>query len=154
MRPPEVTKDFLHPPLVPQGKIHPPGAAVDVPELQAGLADRGIVHDGQESDGVGHQHLVEQRLVGIKKPDEVDVAFQVSRLRTELLHHAADLDFLRVHPRGKESRQAQRLALSFAEGCGFVGFGVAQHVESATPADRFFDFCHCTFPLEIARSAS
>ena len=62
-----------------------------MPELQAGLADRRGIHDRQETRRVGHQHLVEQRLVGVKQADKVDVAVQVGGFGRQLLHHPLDL---------------------------------------------------------------
>ena len=82
-----------------------------MPELQARLADRRIVDDRQEPGRVGHQHLVEERLVGVEQLDQVDVPFEVGGLLAELLQGALHLGLFGVHGGGQEPGQAQRLPL-------------------------------------------
>jgi hypothetical protein len=106
-------------------------AAEDVPELQAGLADRRVVDDRQETRRVGHQHLVEERLGGVEQLDQVDVAFQVGGLLAELLRRAPDLGLLATHRGGQEPGQAQGVALGLGKGGGLVEPRVAQQADPA-----------------------
>jgi len=55
-----------------------------VVELQAGLADRGVVYNWEKARRVGHQRVVEERFVDLEKVHQVNVAFQVGSLLIEL----------------------------------------------------------------------
>ena len=70
-------------------EIHAARAAVDVAELQAGLADGRVVHDRQKPRRIGHDRPIEERLVVVEQIDEVDVAIEIGGLMAELHHHPA-----------------------------------------------------------------
>ena len=81
-------------PLSVDGHVHAARAAEDVVELQAGLADGRVVDDRQEARRVRHQGAVEQRLVLVEQPDQVDVAIEIGGLVSELLKDAPQLHVL------------------------------------------------------------
>ena len=118
------------PPML-KGDIQAARPAEDVPELQTCLADGRIVDDRQEPGRVGHQHLVEERLVRVKQLDQINVPFEVGGLLAELLQGAPHLGFFGVHRGGQEAGQAQRLPLGLSEGGGLVKLWVAQEVDPA-----------------------
>ena len=104
-------------------------------ELQAGLGDRRVVHDGQETGWVRHQRAVEERLVVVQQLDQVDVALQVRGLVAELLEDAAELEVLRLGRVGDQPHQAEGLALRLGVGGGLVEHGVVQDVDAALAID-------------------
>ena len=65
-------------------EVHAARAAEEVAELEAGLADRRIVDDGQETGRVRHDGAVEERLVVVEQVHQVDVAVDVGVLVPEL----------------------------------------------------------------------
>ena len=99
-----VPQHVLDPALVLERHVQAARPAEDVAELQARLADRRGVDDRQEPRRVGHQHLVEERLVGVEQLDQVDVALQVGGLLAELLQDALDLGLVAVDRRRAEAR--------------------------------------------------
>ncbi len=64
-----IAEHLLDPSPVFERQVHAPRAPEDMPKFEAGLADSRVVHDGQETGGVGHHHPVEERLIGIEQPD-------------------------------------------------------------------------------------
>ena len=111
-----------------------------MPEFQASLADRGVVYDRQESHRVGRQHFVEERLIGVEQPDEIDVPFQVRWLRRQLLYDPLDLRFLAIDTRGQEPGQAQHLPLGLRESRGLIELRVVEQVD---PVLRDSEHCVC-----------
>jgi hypothetical protein len=99
MRPPSVTQmkrtsfcgQFFDFAATRNRKVHAPRLAVDMTEFEAGFCDRWIIDDGEEARRIGHDRAVEECLVVVEQIDQVDVAFKVSILLTELLHHPAQL---------------------------------------------------------------
>ena len=104
-------------------------------ELQAGLGDGRVVHDGQEPRRVRHQRAVEERLVVVQQADQVDVALQVGGLVPELLQDAAELEVLRLGHVRDQPHQAEGLALRLGVGGGLVEHGIVQEVDAALAVD-------------------
>src|SRR5207344_2176847 len=97
-----VAQDLLYPTLVLDRDVHAARPAKDVAEFQAGFADGGVVDDRQEARGIGHQGAIEQRLVVIEEPDQIDVAIDVAGLVPELLPYALELHVLRFDGVGQQ----------------------------------------------------
>src|SRR5205807_5706863 len=73
------------------GDVHAARTAVDVAEGEAGIGDRRIVEDWHEARRVGHHGAVEERFVSVSKANQIDVTFQIRRLRLEVSRNALDL---------------------------------------------------------------
>ena len=130
-----VAQDLLHASLVVDGDVHAARAPEDVVELQAGLADGRVVDDRQEAGGIRHQGAVEQRLVLVEQPDQVDVAIEIGGLVSELLKDAPQLHVLVLDDIRQQTSQAQRLALGECERRGFVEAAIVEEVHP-TLAER------------------
>ena len=111
-----VLQNLLHLAAARDRKIHAARLAVDVAELQAGLADGRVVHDRQKARRVRHDGPVEERFVVIEQIDEIDVAIEVGVLVAELHHHATQLQVLGLRDVGHEADEAERLLFGFGEG--------------------------------------
>ena len=85
-------------------------------ELLTGLSDCRRVHDGHESRRVGHQHAIEERLVGVLELRQVDVALEVSCLAVELRERSFELRVEIVDALGEQTEESEGLALLLAEG--------------------------------------
>ena len=131
-----VAQHLGHPALVPDRQVHAAGTPVDVAELQARLAHRRVIQNRQEPRRIGHDHLVEQHLIGVQQPDQVDVALQIGRLVAELLQRPPDLGLLAVHPGRQQPGQAERLALGLREGRGLVTLRIVQQFDPTLRAGR------------------
>ena len=75
-----VLQDLLHLAAARDRQVHAARLPVDMPELQAGLADGRVVDDRQKSRRVRHDGPVEQRFVVVEQIDQVDVAIEVRGL--------------------------------------------------------------------------
>ena len=102
--------------------------AEEVPELQARLADRRVVHDRQEARRIRHERAVEQRLVVVEQVRQVHVTVDVARLVRELQQHASQLQVLALGRVGDEADQAQFRAFRLGERRGLVEGGVVEQV--------------------------
>jgi hypothetical protein len=91
-------------------------------EFQASLAHGWVVDDWEKACRVGHEHPIEQRLVGIQEPHQVDIAFEVRGLMAEV-HDALNLHVFRIDGLRHESDQRQRLTFRLGEGGGLVQAG-------------------------------
>jgi len=83
-------------PLTSDRQIHPVRAAQDVVELQAGFADRRVVHDIEEAGRVRHQGAIEQHLVRVEQIHQVDEPFEVCGFFLELQQDPGQLGFHRL----------------------------------------------------------
>ncbi len=84
-------------------------------ELQADVADRGIVDDRKEPSRIGHDGAIEQRLVVVEQVDQIDVAVEVGRLVTELHVHALQLDIHFFGDVRHEADDTERLLFRLGE---------------------------------------
>ncbi len=132
-----VAQDLLHASLVVDGDVHAARAPEDVVELQAGLADGRVIDDRQEAGRIRHQGAVEQRLVLVEQPDQVDVAIEIGGLVSELLKDAPQLHVLVLDDIRQQTSQTQRLALGEREGCGLVEAAVLEEVHAALARKPF-----------------
>ena len=132
-----VAQHLLDVPLARDRQVHAARPAVDVAELQAGLADGRVVHDGQEARRVRHQRAVEERLVVVEQVDQVDVRAPgrwpcaSSCCRTRRSWGSSD-----SVTSGNQPHQAERLALRLGVGGGLVERRIVQDVDAALAADR------------------
>ena len=131
-----VAQHFPDVPLAGDRQIHPVRAAEDVVELQAGLADRRVVHDLEEAGRVRHQGAIEQRLVRVEQIHQVDEPVEVGGLFLELQQDTAQLSFNRLRHVGNQPDQPERLALGLRKAGGLVDSGVVQDIDAAFAADR------------------
>jgi hypothetical protein len=125
-----VAQDLLYPTLVLDRDVHAARPAKDVAEFQAGLADGGVVDDRQEARGIGHQGAIEQRLVVIEEPDQIDVAIDVAGLVPELLQYALELHVLGFDGVGQQPGQLQRFAFGVHEGGRFGELGLQKELHA------------------------
>ena len=141
-----VSQHLLDVPLPIDRQIHAEWAAHDVVELQAGLADRRVVHDFEEAGRVRHQRAVEQRLVRSEKVHQVDEPVDVGVLVLELEHDALQLSLHRLGQVGNQPDQSQRLPLGLGKAVGLVDLRVVQNIRPA-----FVSVLHENSPfLEVA----
>jgi hypothetical protein len=107
--------------------MYMPRAAVDVAEGEAGIGDRRVIDDRHEARRIGHERAVEQRLVPVRQPDQIDVALEIVRLRVQLLQHALQVPVEAFHRVGQKPFQPVVAALFQSERRAFVqGRGVEQ----------------------------
>ena len=132
-----VAQDLLHASLVVDGDVHAARAPEDVVELQAGLADGRVIDDRQEAGRIRHQGAVEQRLVLVEQPDQVDVAIEIGGLVSELLKDAPQLHVLVLDDIRQQTSQTQRLALGERERRGLVEAAVVEEVHAALAEQPF-----------------
>ena len=95
-----VLQNLLHLAAACDREIHAARLPVNVAELQARFADGRVVHDRQKARRVRHDGLVEEGFVVIEQIDEIDIAFEVRRLLTQLHHHALQLQLLGLRTSG------------------------------------------------------
>src|SRR5437773_1364809 len=95
-----VAEDLAHPALALDGEIEAARPPDDVPELLTRLADRRRVDDRKEARWVGHEHAVEERLVGVLELRQIDVPLEIGRLAVELSERATQLRVEVVDPFG------------------------------------------------------
>jgi hypothetical protein len=100
--------------------IHAARAPVDVSEGEAGIGDRRVVEDRHKARRVGHDGAVEQRLVPVRQPDQIDVAFEVGRFCIEMTHDALDLPVEALDRMRQQPLQPTCAALFEAEGSTLV----------------------------------
>lgn len=110
--------------------VHAARPTKDVAEFQAGLADGGVVDDRQEARGIGHQGAIEQRLVVIEEPDQIDVAIDVAGLVPELLQYALELHVLGFDGVGQQPGQLQRFAFGVHKGGRFGELGLQKKLHA------------------------
>ena len=103
----------------------PPG---DVTELQAGLAHRGRVDNGDHLVEVLDQQPVEQHLVAVQEALQEDELLHVVGLAPEVLERSLHLVLERRHARAQQSREFQRQALLLGERRRLVEHRVAQQL--------------------------
>src|SRR6202022_2088241 len=97
-------------------KIHAARLAVDVAELEAGLADGRVVHNRKKTRWVRHDSPVEERCVVVEQIDEVNIAIEVRVLVPELHHHAAQLQILGLRDVRYKANKAERLLFGLRKG--------------------------------------
>ena len=126
-----VAQHLLDMPLAADRQIHPVRAAEDVVELQAGLADRRVIHDLEEAGRVRHQGAIEERLVRLEQIHQVNKPLEVGGLVLELQQDTSELSLDRLGHIGNQPDQPQRLPLGLGKAGGFVEPGVVQDVDAA-----------------------
>ena len=121
-----VLQHVIDPVLVRIGDKQATGAAIDVGELLARLADRRGVDDGQHLGQVVVQQTVEQCLVGILDVAQIDVLVHVVAKRHELAIGALGLLFDGLDILGQQTFEVEVAALFAGEGAALVEQGGLQ----------------------------
>jgi len=68
-----------------------------VAESEAGVGDGRIIEDWYEACRIRHDGAVEQCLVPIREPNQINVLFEIAGLRIEVLHRPLDLPVEALH---------------------------------------------------------
>src|SRR5215472_5075357 len=100
-------------------------------ELEASLADGGVVNDGKKACWVGHERAVKECFVVVEEIDQVDVAFEVRGLLRELRIHALQLEVLGLGYVRHETNETQCLLFGLGKGGRFVESRILQHLYSS-----------------------
>jgi hypothetical protein len=106
---------------------------VDAAPFEAGLADRGRVHDRQELLEVLDQRAEEERLVLVPDGGELDELVDRRGLRPQLGEHARDLLRERLGARREQPGDPEALAFVAGERGAPVDQGVAQDLDAPFP---------------------
>ena len=126
-----VAQYLLHLALLGDREIHAQGAPQNVVEIQAGVADCGVVDDLQEPCRIRHQRAVEQRFIAVEQAHQVDEAVEIGGFLGQLLHHAAELGFEGFGDLGHQAGEAQGFPFSGGEAGALVEGGIVQEFHPA-----------------------
>ena len=110
-------------------QIHPARLPENMPELQTRLANRRVVHDGQEARGIRHHGPVKQGFVVIQQIDQIDVAREVIWLTRQLHHHALQLGILCFSHIRNQPDQPERLLFLLGECRRFIQDGILEQIK-------------------------
>ncbi len=107
--------------------VHAARAAIDVAEREASVGNGRVIDNRHEPRRIGHERVIEQRLVPVREPDQIDVALEIARLGLEVLQHTLALSIEALHGRGQKSLQSVAAALVGAESSPLVLNGVVEY---------------------------
>ena len=110
-----VADDLAQTALALDREIEAARTAEKVAELLTGLADGRCVHDRHEPGRVGHEHAVEERLIGVLELREIDVSLEVGRLAVELRERPSQLRIEIVDTLREKAEKPECFALLVAE---------------------------------------